>query len=716
MADTFLNIPNSGSPSWKDPVETVVNLPSIGNTIGDSRIVKSTNIIYIWTGLNWVAATGGGGGAVTSVNGQVGNVVLTTDDVASTSTNGYVPVNTLTPFNMVGVNSAATDIIPVPGITHNNITGGLYLQFDKDFNGSSGGVFQNLSEVRLIPGVNSPNQNVNVNNTQAFIDPTNQGFQIGTNGRAVTLDYKNVSHQGESDSGEIVLSESNFNIGNGTDAIDVNGLSYSYGFGNVNNNVTISGAIQGYGFQPSVSSSATIQPGNSVTGFYDGSTISTPSPSYTSFSASPTISNIQNNANYTGLRVNPNITSFTGNSGFDGISIGGTIGTVSQYYNGINIAPTIGTVAQNTQAVGVSISMDNVTVAPGSVSSIVFQDITYSFIVAANNNATTIQYTPGATAGSEVVTILGQAITIQIESGVSTATQVKAAIDASVVASSITATITGTASNPQTTAGPSNFTGGANPGSKLAARFDGDVQIDGTLAFNGALSVGEFNAFFSEPLVNGGGQPTSGHSLVTSPTVASNATIPLADYLGVNTAMLLNVGNNATVTTAFLGVTAMGLPAVINLGTGATIDRIGAGAFAISLDASALGGTVDIVSLCRSLALPNGTTTVNRLYGYEFDLPFGDPGTDTWAFYNTQDVPSWFRGSILVGGAAGGGNDRPVNSSVGIEIASTTKAFLNARMTTVQRDALTPINGMQIYNTTTDKLQVYAAGTWVDLH
>jgi len=36
--------------------------------------------------------------------------------------------------------------------------------------------------------------------------------------------------------------------------------------------------------------------------------------------------------------------------------------------------------------------------------------------------------------------------------------------------------------------------------------------------------------------------------------------------------------------------------------------------------------------------------------------------------------------------------------------------------TTTERDALTPSNGTVIYNSTTDKFQGYAGGTWVDLH
>lgn len=37
-------------------------------------------------------------------------------------------------------------------------------------------------------------------------------------------------------------------------------------------------------------------------------------------------------------------------------------------------------------------------------------------------------------------------------------------------------------------------------------------------------------------------------------------------------------------------------------------------------------------------------------------------------------------------------------------------------LTTVQRDALTPANGMVVYNTTAGLFQGYAAGAWVNLH
>ena len=56
-----------------------------------------------------------------------------------------------------------------------------------------------------------------------------------------------------------------------------------------------------------------------------------------------------------------------------------------------------------------------------------------------------------------------------------------------------------------------------------------------------------------------------------------------------------------------------------------------------------------------------------------------------------------------------------VTASTAFEISSTTRAALLSRMTTTQRDALTAINGMVIYNSTTTTLEGYTNGSWSDL-
>lgn len=70
---------------------------------------------------------------------------------------------------------------------------------------------------------------------------------------------------------------------------------------------------------------------------------------------------------------------------------------------------------------------------------------------------------------------------------------------------------------------------------------------------------------------------------------------------------------------------------------------------------------------------------------------------------------------MLIGTGGMSTNSEPV-ASAALEVQSTTGAFIPPKMTSTQRDALTATDGMVIYNTTTNKLQTRAAGSWTDLH
>lgn len=515
--------------------------------------------------------------------------------------------------------------------------------------GGSGTEDDHRLAVFVEPSANSPNRSVNLLSLQAYLDNASSGFSFGgPTDASIRMLPMNVSHQGTGDVGDISFINTNFNIGNGTDPISVNGISYAYGFGTVNANVTLTNQIQGYGFQPNVNASAIMN--NSATAFYDNANIGCPIPGYTSIGIYPQIAEIENNNNYLGINIGTTISSFDGNAGATGIGIFGTYAAPASW-QGIVINPTVSGSTTN-YAVGLNVTMDNVTVYAGVAGSVTVQDLTYTWNTPGEDaNSYSVEYVGGGTAGSESVSLLGNIITIQIEDTVSTANQIKAAIEAvPQINAALTVTVSGTGTNTQTIDGPDAFTGGQWPGNKYAAQFDGNVSIDGALSFTGALSVGELQAYYSEALTDGGGTPSSGHSLITAPTVAASTTVANADYLAVNTASLINIGANATVTTAFLGVSAMGLPAVLTMGAGSTLDRVSGGVFALSLDPAGSTGTVDQVAICRALALPNGVTTVNRFYGYEVSLPFGAVGTDAWGIYVTPDIDNWLKGSLRIGG------------------------------------------------------------------
>ena len=73
--------------------------------------------------------------------------------------------------------------------------------------------------------------------------------------------------------------------------------------------------------------------------------------------------------------------------------------------------------------------------------------------------------------------------------------------------------------------------------------------------------------------------------------------------------------------------------------------------------------------------------------------------------------------TLNVGSSSIGVNTATPDASSALDVTSTTGGVLFPRMTGTQRDAIgSPANGLVLYNTTTDKLQVRAAGAWVDLH
>jgi hypothetical protein len=85
-------------------------------------------------------------------------------------------------------------------------------------------------------------------------------------------------------------------------------------------------------------------------------------------------------------------------------------------------------------------------------------------------------------------------------------------------------------------------------------------------------------------------------------------------------------------------------------------------------------------------------------------------GSNTTRIGNSVTTQTHLDGSLTLG-------DATLDASAVLDISSTTRGVLFPRMTTAQRDLITtPADGLVIYNTTTNKLQVRAAGVWVDLH
>lgn len=128
----------------------------------------------------------------------------------------------------------------------------------------------------------------------------------------------------------------------------------------------------------------------------------------------------------------------------------------------------------------------------------------------------------------------------------------------------------------------------------------------------------------------------------------------------------------------------------------------------IYLDPSVGGGVVTNLYGVQTGAMTISGGTVGSRFGVYIGAPAGTPTSGDWGVYQVASTQKNY-----FGGRVGIGNDNP-STSAALDISSTTGALIIPRMTTTDRDNLTAVNGMIIYNTTTDKFQGYENGTWVN--
>lgn len=113
-----------------------------------------------------------------------------------------------------------------------------------------------------------------------------------------------------------------------------------------------------------------------------------------------------------------------------------------------------------------------------------------------SGNSISIAFTPGAVAGAEVVTVTGNAISVQIDTGVSTVTDVRTAINADVSAAALVLA-TGTAITTVSTAAALFLSGGIDGvssenlnGASVAQSGVGEYTITLADSYNALVSAG----------------------------------------------------------------------------------------------------------------------------------------------------------------------------------------------------------------------------------
>jgi hypothetical protein len=105
-------------------------------------------------------------------------------------------------------------------------------------------------------------------------------------------------------------------------------------------------------------------------------------------------------------------------------------------------------------------------------------------------------------------------------------------------------------------------------------------------------------------------------------------------------------------------------------------------------------------------------STVTNYRAYFADDLLGAPAANSWGLYSKSSFENYMGKSLKIGGVPVTG-DKVANSSVGLQVTDT--AIYPDPITTAARNALTPLTGMLVNNSTTSQLERYDGATWIGI-
>lgn len=159
----------------------------------------------------------------------------------------------------------------------------------------------------------------------------------------------------------------------------------------------------------------------------------------------------------------------------------------------------------------------------------------------------------------------------------------------------------------------------------------------------------------------------------------------------------------------------LALEALSNIGgggvavTGSTL----AGGYTVTFAAHMAGRNVDVFSLADN-SLTGGTsptvTVTNTTAGV--DATFLGQSFPNDVIYSSATNLFYVNGATVGSSAPTWAGAAAASAVANPSSALQTTGFLLPKLTTTARDALTPVKGMMIYNTTSDDVEVYTGSAW----
>lgn len=194
----------------------------------------------------------------------------------------------------------------------------------------------------------------------------------------------------------------------------------------------------------------------------------------------------------------------------------------------------------------------------------------------------------------------------------------------------------------------------------------------------------------------------------TSGSFAANSTIAAFGY-NANSQVSITYGSTFDITT-------------LNVGNSFSITRNGASV--PSMNASQglnyYGGPLSLYGVFNGTTYPPGELRITGNYGFGSAAIGAYNSANSALFignsHTTYAYTQFTYARNVVWQQTDTSTSPTYNASAIFNLQSTTRGMLIPRMTTTQRDAIaTPATGLEVYNTTTNRKNVYNGSTWVDL-
>jgi hypothetical protein len=173
--------------TWKAPVTTSANLPTVGNVAGDSRAAIDTGTVYTWSGSAWQAPSGGGGGiSGAGTAGQLtywsgtsavtGSTLLTWDNVNTLMTMGALSYTASNSMINMGITTVGNEQIILQNRS-NNATSSASMVVNNDISTDS----TTFGEIGINSSTYTGSGSYNLANA-TYLSSTGGDLAIGTSG------------------------------------------------------------------------------------------------------------------------------------------------------------------------------------------------------------------------------------------------------------------------------------------------------------------------------------------------------------------------------------------------------------------------------------------------------------------------------------------------------------------------------------------------------